>query len=132
MRAMFAPWQSVLPDAALLAKRSACPACLPMHHFQPHKGTTVNNKGTTVNTLNINAIALAVSLMFSAGAMAQSVSKGDYKAGKDRITAESKLARASCASLSGNPNDICMAGVEGNEKFALAATPMQALQRIFA
>jgi hypothetical protein len=48
-----------------------------MHHFQPHKETTVNNKGTAVNALNINVIALAVSLMFSAGAMAQSVSKDD-------------------------------------------------------
>jgi hypothetical protein len=129
---MSAGWQSVLPDAALLAKRSACPAGLPMHHFQPHKETTVNNKGTTVNALNIHVIALAVSLMFSAGAMAQSVSKDDYKAGRDRITAESKSARASCASLSGNPNDVCMAGVEGNEKFVLVATPLQAMHRIFA
>ena len=85
-----------------------------------------------MNALNINVIALAVSLMFSAGAMAQSVSKDYYKAGKDRITAESKSARVSCASLSGNPNDVCMAGVEGNEKFLLVATPMQAMHRMFA
>lgn len=99
MRAMSAPWQSVLPDAALLAKR---------------------HEGTTVNTLNIHAIALAVSLAFSTAATAQSVSKDDYKAGKDKIAAEYKLAKASCDSLSGNPNDICMAGAKGNEKVALA------------
>ena len=73
-----------------------------------------------MKTRNLNVIALAVGLMFSAGAMAQSMSKDDYKAGKDKITAEYKLAKASCASLSGNPKDICMAGAKGNEKAALA------------
>ena len=73
-----------------------------------------------MKTRNLNVIALAVGLMFSAGAMAQSMSKNDYKAGKDKITAEYKLAKASCASLSGNPKDICMAGAKGNEKVALA------------
>jgi len=77
-------------------------------------------KGTTVNTFNINVIALAVSLMFSAGAMAQSLSKSDYEAGKDKIVAEYKMAKSGCASLSGNSNDICMAGAKGNEKVALA------------
>lgn len=83
-----------------------------MHRF-PHKGTLVN-------TLNLNAIALAVSLSFSAGAMAQSISKNDYLAGKDRITAEYNSARAGCASLSGNANDICMAEAKGKEKVAMA------------
>ena len=73
-----------------------------------------------METRNLNVIALAVGLMFSAGAMAQSMSKDDYKAGKDKITAEYKLAKANCASLSGNPKDICMAGAKGNEKAALA------------
>ena len=73
-----------------------------------------------MNKLNINVIALAVSLAFSAGAMAQSLSKSDYKAGKDKIAAEYKLAKAGCASLSGNRNDICVAEAKGNEKVALA------------
>ena len=73
-----------------------------------------------MKTLNINVIALAVSLAFSAGAMAQSMSKNDYKAGKDKITAEYKLAKAGCASLSGNPKDICVAEAKGKEKVALA------------
>jgi hypothetical protein len=78
------------------------------------------HKGTIVNTHNINAIALAVSLIFSAGAMAQSVSKNDYLAGKDRITAEYNLDKAGCASLSGNANDICMAEAKGKEKVTMA------------
>ncbi|MBW8329741.1 MAG: hypothetical protein K0M48_11505 [Thiobacillus sp.] len=73
-----------------------------------------------MNTLNIHAIALAVSLTFSAGAMAQNVSKDDYLSVKDKIASDYKLAKASCDSLSGNPNDICMAGAKGNEKVALA------------
>jgi len=73
-----------------------------------------------VETRNLNVIALAVGLMFSAGAMAQSMSKDDYKAGKDKITAEYKLAKAGCASLSGNPKDICVAEAKGKEKVALA------------
>lgn len=73
-----------------------------------------------MNKLNINVIALAVSLAFSAGAMAQGMSKNDYKAGKDRITAEYKLAKAGCASLSGNPKDICVAETKGKERVAMA------------
>lgn len=73
-----------------------------------------------MNTLNINAIALAVSLTFSAGAMAQGLSKSDYEAVKEGIASKYTLAKADCASLSGNPSDICMAGAEGDQKVALA------------
>jgi hypothetical protein len=73
-----------------------------------------------VNKLNINAIALAVGLAFSAGAMAQGMSKSDYQAGKDRIAAEHKSAKANCASLSGNTNDICVAEAKGRERIATA------------
>ena len=77
-------------------------------------------QGTIVNKLDINVIALAVGLAFSAGAMAQSMSKHDYKAGKEKIEAQYKSAKASCASLSGNPNDICEAEAKGKEKVAKA------------
>jgi len=73
-----------------------------------------------MNKLNINAIALAVSLAFSAGALAEGLSKADYKAGKDKIAAEYKMAKAACATLSGNPNDICIAEAKGKEKTAKA------------
>jgi hypothetical protein len=73
-----------------------------------------------VNTIRINVIALAIGLAFSAGAIAQSLSKADYKAGKNRITAEYKLAKAECASFSGNANDICEAEAKGKDKIALA------------
>lgn len=73
-----------------------------------------------MNKVNINVIALAVGLAFSVGAMAQSMSKSDYKADKEKITTEYKSAKASCASLSGNAKDICLAEAKGKEKIAKA------------
>lgn len=73
-----------------------------------------------MNNLNINVIALALGLAFSAGAMAHSMSKSDYKAGKDVIAVEFKLDKESCISLSGYLNDICLADANGKEKVARA------------
>lgn len=66
------------------------------------------------------AITVALGLTFSVGVMAQTMSKNDYKAGMDSIAAEYKSNKASCESLSGNANDICMAEVKGKEKVAKA------------
>ena len=73
-----------------------------------------------MNKLNINLIALAISLAFSASAMAQNMSKADYKAGKVKIETEYKSAKAGCASLSGNTKDICVAEAKGKEQTAKA------------
>ena len=73
-----------------------------------------------MNTLNIKAIAVAITLAFSAGAMAQSLSKTEYKAGQDKISAEYKTAKAGCASFSSNAKDICEAQAKGNERVAFA------------
>jgi hypothetical protein len=73
-----------------------------------------------MNKLNISMIAMAISLAFSTGAIAQNMSKDDYKAGKDKIAAEYKSAKAACDSLSGNPKDICVADAKGKEKVAKA------------
>ena len=74
----------------------------------------------TVNRLDINAIALAIGLAFSTGALAQGISKNDYTAGKDTIASEFKSNKARCASLSGNANDICMTEAKGREQVAAA------------
>jgi hypothetical protein len=70
--------------------------------------------------LDISVIALAIGFAFSSGAMAQSMSKNDYKAGKDKIAAEYKSAKAGCVPLSGNASDICKAETKGKEEVALA------------
>lgn len=69
---------------------------------------------------NIKTLVIAVSLAFSAGAMAQNISKTEYKAGKDKISAAYKTEKSACSSLSGNANDICEAEAKGKDKVALA------------
>lgn len=73
-----------------------------------------------MNKFNIGVIALALGFAFSTGAMAESMSKTDYKAGKEKIAAEYKAAKGNCMSLSGNASDICVAEAKGHEKVARA------------
>lgn len=70
--------------------------------------------------LSINALVMAISLAFSAQAMAQAMSKDDYKAAKDKISAEYKSGKAACGALSGNAKDICVLEAKGKEKVAKA------------
>lgn len=69
-----------------------------------------------MNKLNITAVAAAIALAFSAGAMATSMSKDDYKAGKVSIASEYKSARAGCDSFSANAKDVCMAEARGRQR----------------
>ena len=74
-----------------------------------------------MNKLNITAIAVAIALAFSAGAMAaQGMSKDEYKGGKDKIAADYKSAKAGCDSLLANAKDVCMAEAKGKQKVAKA------------
>jgi hypothetical protein len=73
-----------------------------------------------VNKLNITVIALSLGFAFSAGALAEGMSQDDYKAGKDSIATAYNSAKADCASLSGNPGDICVAEAKGKEMIARA------------
>lgn len=73
-----------------------------------------------MNKLNINGIALAITLAFSTAAMAEGMSKDAYKAGKEKISAEYKTAKAACDPLAGNAKDICKLEAKGKEKVALA------------
>jgi hypothetical protein len=73
-----------------------------------------------VNQAGAGALAIAAGLAFSAGAMAQSMSKDQYRSGEDRIAAEYKAAKAGCGSFSGNAKDICHAQASGRESVATA------------
>ena len=53
-------------------------------------------------------------------AQAANMSKDDYKAGKDRISASYKADKAACAALSGNTKDVCIEEAKGKEKVAKA------------
>ncbi len=73
-----------------------------------------------MSKINISAITVAISFAFSAGAMAQVMSKDEYKSHKDGIAAESRSAKAACDSFSANAKDVCLAGVKGRDRVAAA------------
>jgi hypothetical protein len=75
--------------------------------------------------INLTIGALTFGLVFSIGAVAESLSKDRYQTEKDVmekdvIDADHKAAKSACASLSGNRQDICLTRAKGNEDAALA------------
>lgn len=73
-----------------------------------------------MKNLDLRVIAVAIGLAFSAGVLADSMTKNEYKAGKYKIEGEYKAARAECKSLAGNPADVCVAEAKGAERVAMA------------
>lgn len=73
-----------------------------------------------MKNLKISAIALAIGFAFSVGAMAESMSKEQYKSLEKNLEAEYKVAKAGCDSLAGNANDICVAEAKGKKNIAKA------------
>lgn len=74
-----------------------------------------------MNKLHITTIAAAITLAFSTAAMAaQSMTKDDYKAGRDKIAAQYKSAKSACGPLTANAKDVCMSKAMGQEKLAKA------------
>jgi len=73
-----------------------------------------------MNKLNKSLLAAMVACAFSAGALAQGISKDEYKNGKDRVAADYKAAKAACKPLAGNTKDICVAEAKAKEKVAKA------------
>jgi hypothetical protein len=71
-------------------------------------------------SLNNNVITLAACLIFSATAMAESLTRNQYSSQKKNIESEYKSAQAVCDSLAGNANDICIAEAKGSKNVASA------------
>ena len=70
--------------------------------------------------LTITATVAALSLAFSAAALADSQSKAEFKADKNSIQAEYKSAKAVCDQFKANAKDICVAEAKGKEDVALS------------
>ena len=68
-------------------------------------------------------LTIALSCTFAGNAMA--LTKDEYKAGKDRISADYKSSKQKCDDLKSNAKDICKAEVKGNEKVARAELESQ-------
>ena len=66
------------------------------------------------------SLMLAGLLAFSSGFAADQMSKDDYKAAKDQISATYKSDKAACAKMDGNAKDVCSAEAKAKEKVALA------------
>lgn len=67
-----------------------------------------------------SALALAIGLTLSAGAMAESMPKDQYKSMEKTIASDYKVAKDGCDSLAGNARDICVAGAKGKKNVAQA------------
>ncbi len=63
--------------------------------------------------------AALLGLTLSPGAMAGEMTKPEYKAGKEKIAGEYASAKISCASLSGNQKDMCVAEARRERDIAL-------------
>lgn len=73
----------------------------------------------SIKTLCASTIAVAALLSMSA-VQAASITKDEYKAGKDRIEAQHKADKALCDPMSGNAKDICQEEAKAKEKVAKA------------
>ena len=73
-----------------------------------------------MKNFNISAIALALGLAFSAGAMAEGMTKNQYKSHVKSIESEYKVDKAGCDSFAGNAKDICVAEAKGKQSVAKA------------
>jgi len=65
-------------------------------------------------------VLAAALLCASAASQAAGISRAEYGAAKDHISADYKAAKASCDSLSGNAKDICVEQAKGKESVARA------------
>jgi osmotically-inducible protein OsmY len=73
-----------------------------------------------MNKSILHALAVSLSLVFSAGAAAQSLSKSEYKSARDAIAADYKSERAACAAMSGDAKSNCYADAKSKQKAARA------------
>ena len=73
-----------------------------------------------MKNFNISAIVLAISLAFSANAMAESMTKNQYKSHVKSIESTYKVDKAACNSYTGNAKDICVAEAKGKKSVAKA------------
>ena len=69
-----------------------------------------------MNKINISTITLAISLIYSVNAMAQNMSKAEYKSKTQNIESEYKTAKLNCNSYADNAKDICVVDAKGKKK----------------
>ena len=73
-----------------------------------------------MNANNIAEILAITILSFSTGAMAEGMSKSEYRAAEKRIAAYYKSNQKSCDLFAANDNDVCMTDAKRTQKIAMA------------
>jgi hyperosmotically inducible protein len=73
-----------------------------------------------MNTSIVRALAVSLSVAFSSSALAQSLSKAEYKSARDAIAADYKSERAACAAMTGDTKSSCYTEAKGKQKAARA------------
>lgn len=68
--------------------------------------------------INLTAVAAALALAISGSAF--SMTRAEYKSGKDEVSAKYKSEKAACKSMTGNAKDICIEEAKGHEKVGKA------------
>jgi hypothetical protein len=76
--------------------------------------------GLNMKNFKLSATALAISLIFSSGVMAESMTKQQYQSHVKSIESEYKVDKAKCDSLAGNTKDICIEQAKGKQNVAKA------------
>ena len=71
-----------------------------------------------MNKINLTAVAAAFALAISGSAF--SMTRAEYKSGKDEFSAKYKSEKAACKSMTGNAKDICIEEAKGREKVGKA------------
>jgi len=71
-----------------------------------------------LQNLNTSVIALAIGFIFNANAMAETMTKNQYKSHEKTITSEYKIDNIACNSNSGNAKDICVAEAKAKKNVA--------------
>ena len=69
---------------------------------------------------HLRHVLAVAALMAVSITQAATLSKADFKAGKDTIAAEYKASKMACANMAGNAKDICVEQAKGHEKVARA------------
>lgn len=69
---------------------------------------------------NLKTALIVAALLALPVAQAATMTKEDYKAGKDRISADYKADKAACAPMADNAKDVCVEEAKAKEKVARA------------
>ncbi len=73
-----------------------------------------------MTTIQFKTLIASAAMLAAAGASAATMTRADYGAAKDRISAQYKADSSSCDGFSGNAKDVCVQQAKGKENVARA------------